>query len=59
MYGISAPNPHPDPYVFGSPGSASGYVSQRYRSEDPYTYHIVTDPRSQHCLKLNPDPDTV
>ncbi len=27
--GISGEDPHPDPYVFGPPGSASGFVSQR------------------------------
>jgi hypothetical protein len=34
----------PDPYVFGPPGS----VTQRYGSEDPYSYQNGTDP--QYCL---------
>jgi hypothetical protein len=40
----------PDPYVFGPPGSESGYVRQRYESKDPDPYQNVTDP--QHCLGL-------
>ncbi len=34
------PNPS-DPYVFGSPGSGSGFVSQRYRSGSGSFYHEV------------------
>ncbi len=41
----NGPNPHPDPYVFGPPGSA---VSQRYGYEDPHPdpYPNITDPNS-------------
>ncbi len=43
----SVPNPHPNPYVFGPPRSASGSVSKRYGSEDPDQhldpYQNVTD----------------
>ena len=38
--------PHPDPYVFWPPGSASASVSQGYGSKDPDPYQNVTD--SQH-----------
>jgi hypothetical protein len=41
------PDPHPDPYVFGSPGSAR----QRYGSEEPDPYQYVKDP--QHCILGN------
>jgi hypothetical protein len=29
---VADPNPNPDPYVFGPPGSESGSISQRYGS---------------------------
>jgi hypothetical protein len=47
----------PDPYVFVHPGSASGTISQRYRSEntDPDPCPNVTD--IQHRLDLNADQD--
>jgi hypothetical protein len=43
----SVPDLHPDPYVFGHPGSA--FVIQMCGSEDPHPdpYQDVTDP--QHC----------
>ncbi len=47
-------DPDPHPYVFGPLGSASGYVRQRYGSEDPDPhpdpYQNDTDPQ----LRLNP-----
>jgi hypothetical protein len=43
------PNPHPDPYVFGS---ASGSDSQRYESEDPDPYKNVRDPQYWYLLYL-------
>jgi hypothetical protein len=47
----SVPDPDPNPYVFGLPGSASWSVSQRYGSENPHPnpYQNLTDP--QHCRK--------
>jgi hypothetical protein len=35
----SLPDPNPDPYVFGPPGSRSGSTSQRYRSVSGSFYH--------------------
>jgi hypothetical protein len=39
----SFPDPNPDPYVYGHPGSASKVFSQRYRSEDSDLHQNVTD----------------
>ncbi len=33
------PNPHPDPYNFGPPGSASGSVSRKCGSGSEYLHH--------------------
>ncbi len=35
----SVPDPHPDPYIFGPPGSASGSVSHKYGSGSGSFHH--------------------
>jgi hypothetical protein len=38
---VAVPDPNPDPYVFGPPGSGSGSISQRYGSGSFYHAKIV------------------
>ncbi len=49
----SVPNPHhPDPYVFGPPGSTFGSVSQRYGSEDRILTKVSRIPNTARNLQF-------
>jgi hypothetical protein len=57
MYGSCVPDPFPeDPYVFGPPGSASGFDSHKYGSRSGsflFLIQVLSGQNTFTILKLN------